>query len=202
MKILTPNALAHRENLRSVMAPVWNFPEYPHGFTVLHEENITLGRRHGIPSRFVYAIHPRTMDHLMRLWKKQKTVKESDLVLADNLPRPLDGADHVGVCLEYPRRRVYYTNVLSNASVTGANATCTQVSTGIYCVLFTLMYDPLHPMLCFVGDFLNNSYRYLLFDNMRVAEHLFQKRGRTWKLKHHTPAVRLSPGRGVKRILF
>lgn len=202
VKILKPNGLAHREDLGPVMKPVWSFPRYPEGFTILHEENITLGRRHGVPSRFVYAIHPRTMDHLMKVWKAKKTVKESDLELADNLRKPLSGADHIGVCLDYGRRRVYYTNVLPNSAVNGTNATCTQVATGVYCALFTLMYDPLHPMLYLVGDFLRNSYRYLLFDNMRVEEHVFDRRGGRWILRKHVPAVRLPPGRGQKRILF
>lgn len=66
LKMFRTNALAHREDMGPVMAPVVPLPSYPRGFLVLHEENLKLGQALGVSSRYLYAIHPRTMSYMAR----------------------------------------------------------------------------------------------------------------------------------------
>jgi len=195
---LHPNALAHRVDMRPIMAPVIHLDRYPRGFTVLHEENLTLSRRFGIPSMFVYAIDPATMDHLELLWRKRGAVRVADLMLGDNVRLPLDGADRVGVFLDYGDTRVYYLNTVHNSAVVGTNATCAQVAVGVWCALLTLIEDRLDPRIHFVGDLADTAYRDLIFANMRVEEFVAQRRSRAWRLRSYTPWVRR---RGSRRLI-
>lgn len=201
---LRPNALAHAVDMAPILRPILpKLGAYPHGFTVLHEENLTLARRFGHTSKFVYALHPRTMEHLVRTWRATGTVKPSDLVLGDNTEIPLTGSDLIGVCLEYPRRRVYYTNEMHNSAVIGTNATCAQVAVGVLCGLFTLMVDRLPKGVHFVGGLRGYTYRKLLFDNMRVEETVFERvPGHGWSRGRRTPAVRLRLRGGARPFYF
>lgn len=192
IKPLLPNALAHRVPMRGILEPIWKLPRYPSGMTVLHEENITVGRRYGVPSKFIYAIDPDTLRSMKESWERRRTVGEEDLVLGDNVTVPLTGGDHIGLYLEYPGRRVYYFNALQNEDVVGTNATCAQVAVGIYCALLTLLRDRLEPGCHFVGDLIKGtSYLPLVFNAMRVAEYVFRRRGRRLALEKHTPRLRL-----------
>jgi homospermidine synthase len=163
---------------------------YPSGFLVLHEENLTLGQALGVSSKFIYALHPKTMAYLARRWRRRGQLRVTDLKVGDNTVLPLDGADTIGVCLEYPRRRVYYLHSLANSAVVGANATCMQVAVGVYAALFTLLREPLAPRLYFVSDLYDTVYPQVLFANMRVEHFIFAKRKRSLILRHHEPALR------------
>jgi hypothetical protein len=68
------------------------------------------------------------MEHLDRLWRERGRVEINDLELGDNTFVPLTGSDTIGVCLDYPDKRVYYLHSLANSAVTGTNATCAQVA--------------------------------------------------------------------------
>ena len=183
-------ALQHRESMRDILKPVMPLASYPHGFLVLHEENLTLGQMLGVSSKFIYAVHPKTMAYLVRRWRKRGQLRITDLETGDNTLLPLDGEDTVGVCLEYPRRRVYYLHSLANSAVVGTNATCTQVAVGVYAALFTLLREPLAPRIYFVSDLYDSVYPQVLFGNMRVEHFVFTKRKRSLVLRHHDPALR------------
>lgn len=185
------NALQHRQPLRPWLLPIQRDNHHPHGFLVLHEENLTLGRSLGVPSRFIYALHPRTMRYLVDRLRRHGRLREGDLEMGDNLARRLDGTDTVGVCLQYPRRRVYYLNSLSNSALIGTNATCHQVAIGIYCALFTLLYDRLAPRTYFVCDLYDTLYRRLVFANMRVEMFVCGRRHGRWVVREHIPEVRV-----------
>src|SRR5690606_35519432 len=155
LKMLRTNALAHREDMRPIMEPVVRLPEYPRGFLVLHEENVKLGQMLGVSSKYLYAIHPRTMSYLVKRYRETGRVLISDLEVGDNTTIPLEGSDTIGVCLEYPNRRVYYLHSLTNASVVGTNATCTQVAVGVYAALITMLHERLAPRVYFATDLYN-----------------------------------------------
>ena len=142
MRVFDSNALANRVNLGPIMEPVHNCV-LPRGFLVLHEENIKLAQKFGISSKYIYALHPKTMDFLVRRWREHGTVLISDLEVGDNTSIPLTGSDTIGVCLQYPRKRVYYVHSLSNQSVVGTNATCAQVAIGVWAALTTMLTEPL-----------------------------------------------------------
>lgn len=188
--ILRGNALEHRQDMRSVLKPVCPQSFYPRGLLVLHEENLTLGQRLGVSSKFIYAIHPKTMAYMARRWRNQRQLHIADLEVGDNTSIPLDGEDTVGVCLEYPRRRVYYLHSLANSALLGTNATCTQVAMGVYAALFTLLRQRLAPRLYFVGDLYDTLYPRILFWNMRVEHFVFSKRKRSLVLRKHVPVLR------------
>ncbi|MFH1024376.1 MAG: saccharopine dehydrogenase NADP-binding domain-containing protein [Planctomycetota bacterium] len=185
------NALRHLVDLKPLLAPVLKLDEYPKGFLVLHEENLTMGRALGIPSKFLYAIHPRTMRFLVERFRRTGRILEGDLELGDNLSIPLAGSDTVGVCLEYPRRRVYYMNRVDNTTIVGTNATCLQVATGIYAALFTLLLDRLPNRILSVGDLYESLYKNVLFNNMRVEEIVCGRRDGRWEVRSRVPFVRI-----------
>ncbi|MDD2765828.1 MAG: hypothetical protein PHE83_17845 [Opitutaceae bacterium] len=189
-RVLRTNALQNRWSLRSILRPVLPLPSYPRGFLVLHEENLTIGRKLGLSSRFIYAVHPKTMAYLVRRWRQRGRVQIGDLEIGDNTSRPLDGADTIGVYLEYPRQRVYYLHSLANNAVLGTNATCTQVAVGVYAALFTLLQERLAPRIYFAGDLYETIYPQVVFDNMRVEHFVFGRRKRSLSLRQHEPALR------------
>lgn len=190
LKMFRTNALAHREDLTSVMKPVVSLPSYPRGFLVLHEENLKLGQALGVTSKYLYAIDQRTMAYLVRVWREQGTVRIGDLQVGDNTTIPLTGTDTIGVCLEYPDQRVYYLHSLANSAVVGTNATCTQVAIGVYAALITMLHEPLEPRVYFATDLYETIYPQVLFSNQRVEHFVFEKEKRTWVLRDHEPELR------------
>jgi len=185
------NALEHREPLGGWIRPIGGVDHCPDAFVVLHEENLTVGRAFGVPSRFLYAIHPRTMRHLAARHRQQGTVFPHDLEQADNVAERLDGTDLVGVCLDYPQQRVYYINQLPNAAVLGASATCAQVAVGIFAALFTLLYERLPPRLYFVEDLYNTLYKRFVFANLRIERFVCIRRKGRWIIREHIPELRI-----------
>ena len=196
---LHPNAVEHRESLKDILEPLGRRDSYPRAFTVLHEENVLLGRRFGSSSRFLYAIHPRTMDHIAKLWRSGRKIRESDLPVVDNIRVPLSGSDTIGVMLDYSGKRVYYQNSVDNASVHGTSATCLQVAVGVWAGLLALLGGHVKKGVHFPGDLLHTAYSALVFDNLRVSEKIFQRRGQRWVMTHHDPAVR---ARGAGRTIL
>ena len=85
VKLLLPNALSNKVEMESVLKPILKLNEYPQGALVLHEENLTLAHKYGLPSKFVYAVHMKTMDALSKIYKKKKDVDQNDIGIADNL---------------------------------------------------------------------------------------------------------------------
>ncbi len=172
---LLPNALMNRENMRDILEPIMHLQSYPEGMIVIHDENVSLSQKYDIPSKFLYAIHPKTTERLIRLYTEKGTVAVEDLELGDNTNEVLDGADSIGVMLRYKDRRVYYFNTISSVAVIGTNATYTQVVIGIMSGLHALLNDPLKPGVHFPEELYHTSYRHFMFDNMRVQEFVFDK---------------------------
>jgi len=195
-------ALERREDLTPYLKPLVPLPAYPKGFLVLHEENLTLGRRLGVSSKFLYAIHPRTMDWLMRRQRRQGRLRLSDLEVADNTSVPLTGSDTIGVCLEYPRQRVFYLHTLDNGAALGTSATCAQVAVGVYAALFTLLEGRLAPRIHSAGDLYDTVYPHVVFDNMRVEHFVFARRKSSLVLHRHVPALRLRQPRRAEQVVI
>lgn len=193
VKWLYPNALLHQVDMKPILSPILKLDKYPKGCLVLHEENITIGHRYNIPSKFIYAIHPQTMQALLKMYKKGKNVPRKDLQLADNLKTILDGSDNIGVLLKYKDKKVYYFNSIANTSVVGTNATYTQVAIGVFAALFTLLFDKLKNGTYFVEELYDTQYKNYMFDNIRVQEFVFNRN----KLKKYTPEIKLPHRNGL-----
>lgn len=191
-KELLPNALENREKMDSILKPIMKLDKYPEGFIVSHEETSSLAQKYDIPAKYVYAINIGTMKTLIKLYEKNKIIRHSELILADNTCRILEGADNIGMILDYKDKMVYYFNSIPNNSVIGSNATYTQVAIGILSALFTLVFDKLNPGIYFVEDLFKTGYKYYLFDNMRVHEYIFKKEKNRLKLLKHVPEIRLN----------
>jgi hypothetical protein len=189
LKMFRTNALIRREEMEPVMQPVVPLPSYPRGFVVLHEENLKLGQALGVSSKYLYAIHPRTMAYLVRQWREKGHLRISDLQVGDNTTIPLTGSDTIGVCLEYPDSRVYYLHSLANSAVVGTNATCTQVAVGVYAALMTLMHERLEPRVYFATDLYDTIYPQVLFSNLRVEHFVFDRQKQSWVLREHVPEL-------------
>ena len=191
IKHLFPNALENRENMKSILEPIMKLKKYPEGITVLHEENVSMSYKYDIPSKFIYAIFPKTLENLIKIYEKKGKISKKDLILGDNIREALDGADNVGVLLDYPDKKVYYFNSIPNAAVIGTNSTYTQVVVGIFSAIFTLLVDKLNPGVYFTEDLFDAHYKYFMFDNMRVQESVFKKNKGNLKLVKYNPEIKL-----------
>lgn len=195
--VRSTNALQNPVALRPLLAPLALGDHCPAGMLVLHEENLTLGELLGVPSKFIYALHPQTMRYLRQRFRRHGRLGLEDIELGDNVTRRLTGTDIVGVCLHYPNRRIYYLNRMPNDAVIGTNATCAQVAVGIYAALFTLIYDQLEPRIYFTEDLFDKLYRRFVMANMRVELFLCSRRKGRWVVRKHLPELRdRSPGHG------
>lgn len=179
LKQFPTNALRNREDLREVLSPVVNLNEYPHGFTVLHEENLKLGQNLGASSRYVYAIHPKTMEYLVDLYERNGTVRLEDIQVADNTEIPLTGSDIIGVRLRYPDQDVYYVHRFRNEQMIGTNATCAQVACGVEAALHTLATEALQPRLYFATDLYESNYSRWIFENMHIEQFVVNRSHKT-----------------------
>ena len=168
------NGLEHRESLGPILAPICPGGDYPEGFTVLHEENVKLGVRLGISSRYIYAVHPRTMGYLAERHRAAGTVEVEELEVGDNTRTPLTGEDLIGVLLRYPDRQVYYVHRLANEAVRGTNATCAQVAFGVEAALSTLMTESLACRIHFATDLFETGYTEWIFSNMEIEQYCFE----------------------------
>lgn len=198
VKLLLPNALSNTEDMRSVLKPILKLNEYPHGALVLHEENLTLSRKYNIPSKFLYAVHMKTMDALSKIYKQEKDVNQQQLDAADNLINILDGSENIGVLLRYKNKKAYYLNTVPNISIMGTNATYLQASIGIFAALFVLLVDKLKKGTYFVEDLYDTHYKYYMFDNLRVQEFVFTQD----KLNGYNPQVRLRRKNRFEHLYF
>lgn len=183
------NSLLCRQSLQPILEPVMPLIDYPKGYLVLHEENVKLGQKLGASSRYIYAIHPKTMEYLDRLWRRRGRLEIDDLEIGDNTTVPLDGSDTIGVYLDYPDYRIYYLHSLANASVKGSNATCAQVAVGIDAALSALLFEPLSPRIYFSSDLYDTLYRDVVFDGLHVDHFVFARRDGLMALRHHKPAL-------------
>ncbi len=183
------NSLHYREDLAPIMAPVVDLPAYPRGLLVLHEENVKLGRKLDASSRYIYAIHPETMEYLAELWRDRGRIELDDLEIADNTTVPLAGSDTVGVCMDYPDKRVYYLHSLSNDAVYGTNATCAQVAVGVDAALAALLTEPLAPRLYFASDLYDTVYSDVALKGLRVEHFVFEKRRGRLSLARYVPRM-------------
>ena len=131
--------------MKDILKPIMDLEEYPSGFLLLHEENLTLAQTYDLPSRFLYAIQPKTMDYIEAVYDQEGKVPLDALILGDNKVIRLKGADTIGVLLEYSDRRVYLLNSTSHGDVLGSSATCYQVAAGLHATLLTLRAPPFPP---------------------------------------------------------
>ena len=191
IKRLFPNALENRENMKNILEPIIKLKKYPEGLTVLHEENVSMSCKYDIPSKFIYAIFPKTLNNLVKIYEKKGKINKKDLILGDNVSEILDGTDSIGVLLDYPDKKVYYLNSIPNAAIIGTNSTYTQVIVGIFSAIFTLLVDDLEPRIYFTEDLFDKHYKYFMFDNMRVQESIFKKNNGNLKLIKYDPEIKL-----------
>lgn len=200
VKYFYPNALENRVALKPVLQPLFPLKKYPEGFLVLHEENVSIAQKYNIPSQFVYAINMETTKNLLALYKQNKKVDTKDLVLGDNTTRVLEGADSIGVLLEYPEKKVYYFNTLPNVAFIGSNATYTQVVIGVFAALFTLVFDKLKNGVYFVEDLGETHFKYYAFDNMRVQHFVFKKQKGHLALEKYVPEIKFKRNHHLQHV--
>lgn len=190
IKELFPNAIENRVDMTDILSPILKIDKYPFGFSCVHEENLTIAQKYDIPSRFIYAINQDTMKNIVALYDKKQKVTAEDMILGDNTTEILEGSDSIGVILDYPDKKVYYFNSISNLAIIGTNATYTQVVIGICAAIFTLMFSKLKPGIYFVEDLYDTYYPHFMFDNMRVQEFVFHKTKDHLKLTSYDPMIK------------
>jgi len=168
LRLMYPNPLKNRVSMEDVLRPIMDLEEYPRGFLLLHEENITMAQRYDTPSRFLFAIHPRTMDYLEEIYDRQGRVPVDKLTLGDNREVILKGSVTVGVLLEYEDRRIYTFNTTPHDSITGSSGSCWQVAAGLHGALFALLGERLTGGLYFTEDLFGTSFERLVEENLPV----------------------------------
>jgi len=202
LKKLLPNGLENKRPLKPILSPLMKLDKYPYGFTILHEENITISKRYNVPSKFIYAVNVKTMEKIMKIYREKKKVTENDLSHGDNSEKILIGSDNIGVVLDYNDKKVYYFNSMPNEAVIGTNATYTQVIVGVFSALFTIMFERLKPGVYFPEDLYHTRFRNYVFDNLRTQEFVFRKKKGKLVLKSYNPQVRANITGSFKRVLF
>lgn len=184
-----PNAVENRICMKKILSPILALKEYPEGFIVPHDEIVSLAQKYDVPARFVYAINIGTMKKMIAVYQERHRLYLNDLLLGDNLGETLDGADSIGVLLEYHDKKVYYFNAIANVSVRGTNATYTQVVTGIIAALLTLVHDGLAQGVYFVEDLEDSYFERYIFERMQVQEYVFEKEEGRLRLASYDPIV-------------
>jgi hypothetical protein len=174
-RTLMPNAVEHPEDMEPILGPLVRMSEYPHGWTVMHEECLTLGQKYDVPCRFIYAVNRRTRDFVEKQYRAEGALEESDLELMNNVKRPLVGSDLVGIRLEYADRAVYYFNRKHNINLKGSSATIYQVAVGVHAAVFTLLLDRLEPGVKFTEDLVHSFYPTFVTDNLMIEEQVFAR---------------------------
>jgi homospermidine synthase len=202
IKRLIPNALSNKFPLKPILSPIMKLDKYPNGFTVLHEENITLAYRYNIPSKFIYAVNTKTMEKMAKLYKEKRRIVENDIVHGDNSEKILSGSDSIGVMLDYDDKKVYYFNSMPNEAIIGTNATYAQVIAGVFAAIFTLIFDKVKKGINFPEDLHDTYYRNYIFDNLRIQEFVFKKKKGKLVLKSHNPQVHANVTGTFKRIII
>jgi hypothetical protein len=170
VKNLYPNPLKNRMPMKDVLRPILDLKEYPRGFLLLHEENITIAQEYDIPSRFLFAIHPRTMDHLEAVYDERGEVSADMMGLGDNRKVPLEGDVTIGAALDYNDRTVYFFNTTRQDSHPGFSGSCWQVAAGLHAALFTLLDHPLQNGIYFVEDLFGTVCEKLMAENLPMQE--------------------------------
>ncbi|HKZ33786.1 MAG TPA: saccharopine dehydrogenase NADP-binding domain-containing protein [Candidatus Nanoarchaeia archaeon] len=203
IKPITPNAISHRQDMRPILSPIVKLDKYPKGFTVLHEENLTLSYKYDIPSKFIYSVNDDTMEALLKMNRRKNRILEEDFMVIKNIDIPLEGSDSIGVILNYGDRKVYYFNSINNASMIRTNATYYQVVIGVFAALFTLLFNKnrLKKGVYFTEDLFNTNYKDYVFDNMRVQEFVFKKEnGGKMKIDSYNPTLSTTKNNNFKHI--
>ena len=140
---------------------------------------------------------------MTNLYQRKKKIAIKDLAHGDNVSEVLNGADNIGVMLDYADKQVYYFNSLPNSPIMATNATYTQVIVGIFAALFVLVFDVIEPKVYFVEDLFYTHYRHYIFSNLRVEEFVFKKmRGNKTKLIDYTPKITVEAAGEFKPIII
>jgi hypothetical protein len=175
IRFIQPNPLKNRVPMEDILHPIMDLPVYPRGFLLLHEENITLGQRYDVPSRFLFSLDTRTMDYLEKVYDQNKGIPLDTLALGDNRVIPLKGSATVGVCLEYEKTREYFFNNTAQGAIPGVSGSCWQVAAGLHSALWTVMADSLDKRVYFVEDLLGTTCEKLMIDNLPMQELVIHK---------------------------
>ncbi len=141
------------------------------GMTVPHEELVTIAEALDCPARFLYALHPRTVDHVARL-HLDGGVRPDHLDRLVNLPdRELVGRDRVAALLRYPERSVHIVNRRGHGDLPdGTNGTALQVAAGAWAGLATVLEGRLEGGVYFPEDLVGTGYGRRVRDVLEVEE--------------------------------
>jgi saccharopine dehydrogenase-like NADP-dependent oxidoreductase len=168
--VLYPNPIKNRIGMKDVLSPIMELDEYPRGFLLLHEENITIAQRYDVPSQFRFSIHMKTMDYLEQLFDREGAIPIESMKLGDNRAIPLKGSVTVGVLFEYDDYRKYIFNMASHGEFAGSSGSCWQVAAGLHAALFTLLNDHLDKRVYFTEDLFETSFGGLVERNLPIQE--------------------------------
>ena len=165
-----PNPLKHRISMEEVLRPLMALNHYPRGFLLLHEENITIGQRYDIPSRFLFSIDNKSMDYLERVYDERGEIPLNTIALGDNRKVPLRGSVTIGVRLAYEDQYVYFYNTTSHENMSGCSGSCWQVAAGLQAVVTMLLTERLKKHLYFVEDLYATSCRHSVWGTLVMEQ--------------------------------
>lgn len=189
VKLSKSNAVMCREDMAKYFRPIMKMQKYPVGFTVPHEECASIAMLFNVPAKFVYSVHPKTMERLVNVYKKNGEIGKDDLILGDNTKIPLTGEDNIAVRLDYNDKAVYYMNSMRNSDQRGTNATCAQVAVGVMAGMLTLLNGDLEPRVYFTSELYGKGYWKYVAELMTVQRYVFKKTKGRLKLASHSPRI-------------
>lgn len=127
---------------KEFLEPIKKLDIYPRGMLVPHDEVIAMSRILEIPGRFLYAIHPLSLDRIKKLLKEGKPVNETEIIFEENTSVSLDGSDCIGVWLKYLDKNICYYIDIEHSEIKGTSATLFMVAVGVLAGLLDLLKNP------------------------------------------------------------
>jgi hypothetical protein len=170
VRALYPNPLKHRFSMAEVLRPLIALDDYPRGFLLLHEENITIAQTFDVPSRFLFAMDRKSMDQLETIYDERGEVPRESLALGDNKKVALKGSVTIGVRLGYRDRQVFFYNTTSHEQVRGCSGSCWQVAAGLEAVLTTLLTEHLEKHIYFVENLYHTGCKRAVLENLLTQQ--------------------------------
>jgi hypothetical protein len=170
VRALYPNPLKHRFSMTEALRPLIALDDYPRGFLLLHEENITIAQRFDVPSQFLFAMDMKSMDQLETIYDERGEIPREFLALGDNKEVALKGSVTIGVRLGYRDRQVYFHNTTSHEQVRGCSGSCWQVAAGLEAVLTTLLTEHLEKHIYFVENLYHTGCKRAVLENLLTQQ--------------------------------
>ncbi len=156
---------------KDFISPIKKLDNYPFGMIVPHEEILSMSRIMGIPGKFVYAIHPVSLERLEKRLSLSPDICESDVTFLDNINNKVVGSDLIGIWLLYENKKVCYFCETQHKDFDKTNATLFLVAVGVMVGILEFIENPLlENGVFFVQDLNNENFMKIVGEYLEIKK--------------------------------